>query len=320
MPYISNRIIKDNAISFDLNNKNNDIKISLANAIRRTIISEIDTYIIDHNNTIFYENTSMLNNEFLKHRLTLIPIISDIADINYDNLIISCKKKNDGEYMESVYVSDFVCKDSTTDVIIDNNIIFKYPSILFGKLKNDQYLSFESKLVKNNAMNGGSFYSPVSVCLYKFKFEEDERSYEKNSKGEPDVYMFNIESIGFYSPINIALKGIDLLITRLDFVKNEFLNKNSKKVMRVNTDNLNYYSFLIDKENDTIGNLLSTYITYDKNVMYCGYIIEHPLKNNIILKIQLKEDNTLENNIKNICDNIDILINIINNIKTELSN
>ena len=318
MPYISNSSVNDNVILFDLNNNKNNIKISLANSIRRTIISDIPTYIIDPKNITFFENTSMLNNEFLKHRLTLIPIISDNTDINYDNLIISCKKKNDSENMESIYASDFVCKYTEDVKVIDNNLIFKYPSILFGKLKNDQYISFESKLVKNNAENGGAFYSPVSACLYTFKFNDDERLYEKNNNGEPNVYVFKIESIGFYSPLKITLMGLDLLITRLNSVKNEFLNNDSKKIIR-NIDISNFYSFLIDNENDTIGNLLSTYITYDKNVMYCGYIIEHPLKKNIILKIQLKEDNNIENIIKTICDNIDIITQILDDIKSELS-
>ena len=53
--------------------------------------------------------------------------------------------------------------------------------------------------------------------------------------------------------------------------------------------------------------------------MYCGYIIEHPLKKNIILKIQLKEDNNIENIIKTICDNIDIITQILDDIKSELS-
>ena len=318
MPYISNSSVNDNVILFDLNNNKNNIKISLANSIRRTIISDIPTYIIDPKNITFFENTSMLNNEFLKHRLTLIPIISDNTDINYDNLIISCKKKNDSENMESIYASDFVCKYTEDVKVIDNNLIFKYPSILFGKLKNDQYISFESKLDKNNAENGGAFYSTVSACLYTFKFNDDERLYEKNNNGEPNVYVFKIESIGFYSPLKITLMGLDLLITRLNSVKNEFLNNDSKKIIR-NIDISNFYSFLIDNENDTIGNLLSTYITYDKNVMYCGYIIEHPLKKNIILKIQLKEDNNIENIIKTICDNIDIITQILDDIKSELS-
>ena len=75
-----------------------------------------------------------------------------------------------------------------------------------------------------------------------FKFNDDERLYEKNNNGEPNVYVFKIESIGFYSPLKITLMGLDLLITRLNSVKNEFLNNDSKKIIR-NIDISNFYSF-----------------------------------------------------------------------------
>ena len=168
MTYISNFKNNGEIVSFDLNNESNNINISFANALRRIIISNIETYSIDDNSVNFFNNTSILNNEFLKHRLTLIPIISNL-DIDYDNIIISCKKKNENENMESIYVSNFVCTNIIKNEVIDNSIIFKYPSILFGKLKNNQEIAFEAKLVKNNSEKGGAPFTPVSTCIYTFK-------------------------------------------------------------------------------------------------------------------------------------------------------
>jgi DNA-directed RNA polymerase subunit L len=341
MSYISNLKLNNDIISFDLNSKSNDIKISLANAIRRTIISDIFVYTIDENNIDFFENTSMLNNEFLKHRLSLIPIISGLKDINYDDLIISCKKNNEGEYMQNIYVNDFVCKDIKNDLIIENELIFKYPNILFGKLKSNQYLSFEAKLIKNSAEHGGSSFSSVAKCIYTFKIDEEkvkkiksemsekeiesfnnqdiQRNYSINKNGDPDVFQFSIESIGFYDAMNIVSYGINRLIEKLDDIKNEFRNKNSKKVLIIeNIENLDFFNFLIENENETIGNLLSTYITYDKNISYCGYIIEHPLKKNILLKVKLINENDLENNILVIENNINNIIELLKNIEKEL--
>jgi DNA-directed RNA polymerase subunit L len=75
---------------------------------------------------------------------------------------------------------------------------------------------------------------------------------------------------------------------------------------------------LIDDENETLGNLLSTYITYDENVFFCGYIIEHPLKRNVLLKIKLKNDNNLENVLLIIEKNIDHINTILNSIQKEV--
>jgi DNA-directed RNA polymerase subunit L len=340
MSYINNLKINKDIISFELNNSSNDVYISLANAIRRTIISDIDVYIIDGTSAQFITNTSMLNNEFLKHRLTLIPIICDLKDINYENLLISCKINNDEDNIKSVYVKDFVCTDNITNEIIDNNIIFKYPDILFAKLKHGNQIIFESKLINNSSENGGSFFSVVSKCIYTFKIDEIEankisknmnqtektsfntleieRVYKKNDNGTPNNYIFSIESIGFYEPLNIVLKGINLLINKLKYIQNEFKNKSSKKVISKDTDDQDIFIFIIDNENETIGNLLSTYLTYNENVLYCGFVIEHPLKKNILIKIKLKDNNNLENIILLIDSNIDFLINILNNILNDI--
>jgi DNA-directed RNA polymerase subunit L len=340
MSSISNIKTDNDLISFDLNNNLKEFKISFANAIRRTIISDIYIHAIDNKSIIFFENTSMLNNEFLKNRLTLIPLILDLKNINYDNIVISCKKTNNGENIENVYVSDFVCTHNENE-IIDNSTIFKYPNILFAKLKNSNFISFECKLIKNNAYFGGSFFSPVSICLYTFKTDDKkvieitkemseqnkktfltqdvERIYKKNDLGEPSVYQFKIESIGFYDPKDILILGIKSLKERLNILKIELKNNKSKKVSILdNYENPDFFEFLIDNENETIGNLLSTYITYYPNVFFCGYVIDHPLKHNINFKIKLITNNNLENSIKVIEDMIIYLINLLDKILNEL--
>jgi DNA-directed RNA polymerase II subunit RPB3 len=341
MPYITNFKIKEDLLNFDLNNKSNEINISLANAIRRTIISDISTYTIDEKTVNFYTNNSILNNEFLGHRLALIPIISNLENINYEKLIISCNKSNDDENIQNVYVKDFICTNNETGEIIGNDTIFKYPNILFSKLKYNQQLMFESKLIKNNPEHGGSYFCPVSTCIYSFKIDEEQvkkatekmtleekrsfntlqnqRLYELNADGNPNVYQFAIESIGFYEPKYILLSGLKLLIERLNNLKLEFRNKKSKKVILAEDDeNPDFFYFLIDNENETLGNLLSTYITYDKNVFYCGYVIEHPLKKNFLFKIKLKENNNLDNVLLIIEKNIDNINNILNSIEKEV--
>lgn len=339
MSYITNLKIDNDTLSFELNNNNNDINISLANAIRRTIISDIKCYTIDEKNTNFFKNNSILNSELLKHRLILIPIISNLENINYDNLLISCNVNNDGENIKSVYVENFICKDNEN--IIENKIIFKYTNILFAKLKYNQELIFEAKLIRNNSEEGGSFFSTVSQCIYTFKIDkkkvdeiikdmnevekksfltqESQRIFEKNNEGNPKVFQFVIESIGFYDTKYILDIGLNLLIERLNLTKNEFRNKNSKKISFIDDEeNLDFFKFLIDNENETIGNLIQTYLTYDENVYYCGYKIDHPLKKNILLKIKLNNDNNLENVILMIEKTINKIVNLLNIFLKEL--
>ena len=342
MSFILNRKLNNDTLTFDLVNDKKDIKISLANAIRRTIISDIQVYAIDDKTVVFHENNSVLNNEFLKHRLSLIPINSNLEGVDYDNLLITCKKSNDNETIEGVYVKDFEVMDTNTDTIIENSLIFPYPAILFAKIKNNQFISFESKITKNSSEHGGSAFSPVSTCIYTFKIDKKEadeisnsldedkkksflnqdiqRVYEKNDIGEPNVYQFVVESIGFYDCLKIMDLSLDSLMSKLITVKEELLNKKSLKIKLVeNLENPDFFDFLIDQENETLGNLLSTYLAYDKNVFYCGYLIQHPLKKNIILRLKLVNDNNLENVLSIIDSSIDNIISILNKIKIELS-
>lgn len=346
MPYIQNLFIDNDICNFDLNNTSTEIKISLANAIRRTMIANIDVFLIDISKITFFENNTIYSNEFLKHRLSLIPIISNIDNLNYDNILISCKKKNNDEVIESIIVNDFIVKDIEKDIVINNEEFFKFPNILFAKLKTNDFVSFECKLVKNNSENGGSFFSPVCGCIYTFKMDDkeintvtknmnenekktfmtqdNERIYEKNKIGDPMVYKFNIEISGFYDAKTIIKKSIDVLINKLMNINNEFKNLENSNIITLRNDTNdinNFYYFIIDNENETLGQLLTTYCNDDKNISYCGYVIEHPLKKNILLKIKLEDMNKnkdLENIIITISENINYLINLLNKILNDI--
>jgi DNA-directed RNA polymerase subunit L len=347
MSFITNLSIdeRNNKISFLL--KNNDkIKISFANALRRIIIANIHVHIMGK--TVFFENSSMIDNEFLEHRLKLIPINCDYIDSIskdyeniYENIVISCKKSNiNNENLISVYPSDFVCKIG--DKELENSKIFPYPNILWGKLKMNQKISFESRLVRNNQEYGGSFFEPVSKCVYTFGIDEKKsneimknmpeeeqkkfstldiaRVYSKTSNGEPSEYIFNYVSIGFYSCMYILKKGVEILINKLLIIKNEMKKNNSVKLyIYQNKENINFINFDINDENDTIGNLLATYLTEDKDVFFAGYIIEHPLKKNFILKIQLKENNSVENIILKLTEVINLLLSYCSDISKDIN-
>ncbi len=58
-----------------------DASVSIANAIRRTVIGEVPTLAIDE--VEFYDNTSSLYDEIIAHRLSLIPIVTDLSILNF---------------------------------------------------------------------------------------------------------------------------------------------------------------------------------------------------------------------------------------------
>lgn len=113
-PEISEISENNGLYKFTLNNLN----VSLANALRRTILSEIpcvvfktETY--QDNQCTIHKNTSRLHNEILKQRLSCIPIHMSYDKINTlpGKYYLEVNVKNDGNEIMFVTTEDFVIKN-----------------------------------------------------------------------------------------------------------------------------------------------------------------------------------------------------------------
>ena len=65
-------------------------ELSIANALRRIIIGEVPTMAIDI--VQVDENTSPLNDEFIAHRLGLVPLVSESVDTFQDHDKCECQE------------------------------------------------------------------------------------------------------------------------------------------------------------------------------------------------------------------------------------
>ena len=118
----------------ELNSRHNDemllftlsgVNVSLANAIRRTILSDIPLVVFrttpyEQNKANIIANTSRLNNEILKQRLSCIPIhIKDIDDFPLKNYQLEVNVENITDTMMYVTTENFVINDLVTGKPID---------------------------------------------------------------------------------------------------------------------------------------------------------------------------------------------------------
>ena len=111
---------------------------------------------------------------------------------------------------------------------------------------------------------------------------------------------------------------MDILTNKLNIIKTEIRNPNSNKVyIQINKENEDFIDIYVNGETDTIGNLMATYLTSEKDVFYAGYIIEHPLKKTVKFKIRLIENNSVENIIEKFIGEIDFIQKLINDLKNE---
>ena len=161
------------------------VDVSVANALRRIILSEIPTLVFrttpyENNKCEILENTCRLNNEIIKQRLSCIPIHVNDLEIPWDKYQMEVKKENTEFAPIVVTTQDFKIKDTATgsylseadtrkifppDPITNDFIAFVRlrPKILENSSGESIHLTckFDIGLAKED----GSF-TTVSTCAY----------------------------------------------------------------------------------------------------------------------------------------------------------
>ena len=124
-PHVELNDIPNNgdALSFTLSGVN----VSIANAIRRIILSDVNTVVFrttpnDKNKATIIANTSRLNNEVIKQRLSCIPIhIKDYDDFPFKNYVMEVKVENNTDTIMVVTTEQFKIKDVATDKYLNES-------------------------------------------------------------------------------------------------------------------------------------------------------------------------------------------------------
>ena len=180
-PSISNISEEKQVYKFTLYN----INVSLANAVRRTIISDIPINIIktdnhDDNQCNILINTSRLHNEILKHRLSCIPINIKELDLLPGKYTLEVDVKNDSENTIFITTQDFKIKNKLNNNYLTEEETRKiFPPcpmtnyfIDFARLRPKigdtipgEHIKLSAEFSIGTAKNN-SMYNVVSKCSY----------------------------------------------------------------------------------------------------------------------------------------------------------
>ena len=102
----------DSVLSFTISNKEG-LDTSVLNSIRRVILSEVETvafntetFLPNQENINIISNNSVLHNEYLQHRIGLIPICIDPKNYNYMDYLFVLEVKVDEEGTREVTSND----------------------------------------------------------------------------------------------------------------------------------------------------------------------------------------------------------------------
>ena len=139
-PLISNISNDEDEFKFTVSGLN----VSLANAIRRTILSDIPTLAFytetyNDNQCNIQVNTTRLHNEILKHRLSCIPIHMRELDILPNNYVLDLDVENDTDSMRIITTKDFKIRNKTTNNYLTEN---EQNKIFPSNIRTNMYIDF----------------------------------------------------------------------------------------------------------------------------------------------------------------------------------
>ncbi len=177
----------NNVFRFALKDANN----AYANALRRMAMSHVKCFAIDK--ITFYENTSALFDEYIAHRIGLVPLVTPASGYSdTDEILFTLEATGP----KTIYSRDLESSDK--EVKVQNGNI---PLI---KLAQDQRLRIECKAVLGEGIKHAKFQPGIVT-------------YEQVG----DVFNFYVETFGQMPPRQIVSKALDALRSSLKELEKE---------------------------------------------------------------------------------------------------
>ena len=179
-PKINNISVDNDMYKFTLSGVN----VSIANALRRTILTDIPINVIytetyQDNQCHIDVNTTRLHNEIIKHRLSCIPIHLQELDILPNNYVLECDVQNETDTMMMVTTEDFKIKNKTNGNYLTKEEMKK---IFPPSSKTNMYIDFARLNAGTDTVPGehiklsaefsvhtakeNSMFNVVSTCSY----------------------------------------------------------------------------------------------------------------------------------------------------------
>jgi DNA-directed RNA polymerase subunit D len=147
-----------------------DVDVPLMNALRRIALAEVPSMAIDE--VVMIENSAILQDEIIAHRLGLIPLKTDLDSYNLPEEC-QCKSEFGCSLCRVTLTLDTEAKEGTRTVY-SGELVSENPSIVpvsdkvpLIKLAQGQKLKLEAYARLGKGKDHAK-WQPVSVCAYKY--------------------------------------------------------------------------------------------------------------------------------------------------------
>lgn len=288
--------------------KGDSINHVLINSIRRIILEDIPGFAFDIDKINIKSNTSVYNNDYIKNRIENFPIfgldnsfdINECAELrkNYiekvDNIesnmedideikpeIVEMemdeeeKKRIEMDAIKNMNALNFyLYKENSSDEILNvttddcefflkgdkKKNIYKNP-LLICKLKKGEKIEL-SAIAKKDIPSRHIKYCVAGVCCFE-QINDNE-------------FIFKVENRNQYTNLKIVEISCEILVFRL----NELLDK----IMNEKFTTENHGKIILQKENHTMGNLLSRLLQDNANIDFAAYKLDHLLIDDVTIE------------------------------------
>jgi DNA-directed RNA polymerase alpha subunit len=326
-----------------------NVDLAIVNSIRRVLLSEIPVvgfYGEDEPTIKIPFNSGPLHNEFMIHRIGLIPIhVNETVTESYEDddykFELNIKNKTNEitnittEHFTGTYKDRDLTKKELEALFPPNKTTKSH--ILITRLRPTEQIHVTATAIKRTGKLNAAF-SPVSLANFFFVETDKEtkdnildkqRNYIRNEYGDPISINFQIESVNGLSYKYLFKKAIDIIIDKLQTLILKLDNREIPIEKVPNVDNS--FNFKIDDEDDTLGNIIQSLLHNkyirdnskfnDLSCDYVGYICPHPLIKQLLVRFTLSTDNQelFYNFFSQNCKDIIKIMNDINEEWTKFS-
>ena len=180
------------------------ISVRVANILRKAAANEVPTLAIE--DVSIYENSSVFFDEYLAHRLGLVPLVTDLKGAKVGEKI---KFTLDKQGPCTVYSGDLKFKDSKTKPLFDNMPVIKLGEKQRLRLEGNAEINLGREHVK---------WQPAAVSYQAYPSLEVDKKKASNdvlkkiAEACPGVYEFDGKELKLVDPTNwdVANYGAEL--------------------------------------------------------------------------------------------------------------
>ena len=303
---ISHTVDNFDSTSLILDITGNDVNYTIVNSLRKVCMDQIPIYAMDRGKIKILRNSSVFDCTDMEVRLSQLPIKRIIPNVIYLPL----------KYYKNVNFADPKMEkhpDDTMNIEYYLNIKNNGPDKVLYVTTDNLRISIDNEIVENKYIYRGK--EPITLielrpgeefeCSMKAVLAVGEINAIFNASNSyfkeitPTHYNFTIESNGQLDEYELLLRGISIIIEKLQIIKENILQKQYDIVITEN----NSVQIEITNEDYTCGGSINWTLQNMKEVIFCGISKPNFMEKNIMLTCAIDKNHkpieTIEKAINN---------------------